>query len=79
MECDGSVERGEAAQCSVTTTDTLLDMSLVNYAWSAGDIGRAGAGPEYSSWGGVAKSTATVEVTLSAPETKPEPNPLELR
>ena len=77
MECDGSVVRGEAAECSVTTTDTLLDMSLVSYAWSAGDVGREGAGPEHSTWGGVATSTATVKVTLSAPETKPEPNPLE--
>lgn len=64
-----STERGAVGTCTVSTEDTLVDLTKLSFDWSS-NIGpspgasRKGAGAE---WSGTATSDAAVEVTVSGP------------
>ena len=72
LSCPGSVERGSSAVCRVGTDDEEVIASTISYAWTAGGNGKSGTGRTFVQWSGMATSTKTVSVVVSAPgiETK---------
>jgi hypothetical protein len=70
LSCPGSVTRGSSAVCRVGTDDEDVIASTINYNWSAGGNGKSGLGRAFVSWSGLATSTKTISVKVSAPDIK---------
>ena len=66
LSCPGSVTRGSSAVCRVGTDDDEVVASTIHYDWSAGVNGKSGKGRAFVTWSGLATSTKTVSVEVSA-------------
>ncbi len=65
-----SPSRGSTGGCYVTTTDTAVTLSDLNYAWvtGAGVARPADTEEDFTSWEGTATSTISMTVSISGPE-----------
>ncbi|WP_419167356.1 hypothetical protein [Candidatus Palauibacter sp.] len=69
LNCN-SPPRGSTGGCYVTTTDTAVTLSDLNYAWvtGAGVARPADTEEDFTSWEGTATSTISMTVSISGPE-----------